>query len=81
MGARTRSHRGSSLRRRRTDKKGCHGRAGASASDQREVIVLKIWHAYTFEAIGQLLAVSPNTVAAGTAMAGETSSLLRWRSI
>ena len=31
--------------------------------DQREVIVLKIWHAYTFEAIGQLLEVSPNTVA------------------
>ncbi|MDB6022515.1 MAG: polymerase, sigma-24 subunit, subfamily [Pedosphaera sp.] len=31
--------------------------------DQREVIVLKIWHEYTFEEIGQLLETSPNTVA------------------
>ncbi len=31
--------------------------------DQREVIVLKIWHQYTFEAIGHLLDVSPNTIA------------------
>ncbi len=31
--------------------------------EQREVIVLKIWHQYTFEAIGQLLEMSPNTVA------------------
>ena len=31
--------------------------------EQREVIVLKIWHAYTFEEIGELLEVSPNTVA------------------
>jgi RNA polymerase sigma factor (sigma-70 family) len=31
--------------------------------DQREVIVLKIWHQYTFEEIGQLLGTSPNTVA------------------
>jgi RNA polymerase sigma-70 factor (ECF subfamily) len=31
--------------------------------DQREVIVLKIWHQHTFEEIGQLLEVSPNTVA------------------
>ena len=31
--------------------------------DQREVIVLKIWHQYTFEAIGELLDVSPNTIA------------------
>ena len=30
---------------------------------QREVIVLKLWHDYTFEEIGELLAVSPNTVA------------------
>jgi RNA polymerase sigma-70 factor, ECF subfamily len=30
---------------------------------QREVIVLKIWHDYTFEEIGALLQVSPNTVA------------------
>jgi len=31
--------------------------------EQREVIVLKIWHQHTFEAIGELLDVSPNTVA------------------
>ena len=31
--------------------------------DQREVIVLKIWHQYTFEKIGELLDLSPNTVA------------------
>jgi RNA polymerase sigma-70 factor, ECF subfamily len=31
--------------------------------EQREVIVLKIWHQYTFEEIGQLLDTSPNTVA------------------
>jgi RNA polymerase sigma-70 factor (ECF subfamily) len=31
--------------------------------DQREVIVLKIWHEYTFEQIGELLDVSPNTAA------------------
>ena len=31
--------------------------------EQREVIVLKIWHHYTFEEIGGLLEVSPNTVA------------------
>jgi len=31
--------------------------------DQREAIVLKIWHNYTFEEIGALLQVSPNTVA------------------
>jgi RNA polymerase sigma-70 factor (ECF subfamily) len=30
---------------------------------QREVIVLKLWHDYTFEQIGALLEVSPNTVA------------------
>ncbi|MCX8089882.1 MAG: sigma-70 family RNA polymerase sigma factor, partial [Verrucomicrobiae bacterium] len=30
---------------------------------QREVIVLKIWHQYTFEEIGALLGVSPNTAA------------------
>jgi RNA polymerase sigma-70 factor, ECF subfamily len=30
---------------------------------QREVIVLKIWHGYTFQQIGQILNVSPNTVA------------------
>ena len=31
--------------------------------DQREVIVLKIWHEHTFEEIGELLQLSPNTVA------------------
>ena len=31
--------------------------------EQREVIVLKIWHRYTFEEIGQILEASPNTVA------------------
>jgi RNA polymerase sigma-70 factor (ECF subfamily) len=31
--------------------------------EQREVIVLKIWHQYTFEEISGLLEVSPNTVA------------------
>jgi RNA polymerase sigma-70 factor, ECF subfamily len=32
-------------------------------AEQREVIVLKIWHDYTFEEIGELLSASPNTVA------------------
>ncbi len=31
--------------------------------EQREVIVLKIWHEHTFEAIGDLLQISPNTAA------------------
>ncbi len=31
--------------------------------EQREVIVLKIWHQHTFEEIGHLLNASPNTVA------------------
>jgi RNA polymerase sigma-70 factor (ECF subfamily) len=31
--------------------------------EQREVIVLKLWHDYTFEEIGDLLEISPNTVA------------------
>jgi RNA polymerase sigma-70 factor, ECF subfamily len=31
--------------------------------EQREVIVLKIWHEHTFEEIGTLLDASPNTVA------------------
>lgn len=30
---------------------------------QREVVVLKIWHQYTFEFIGELLEISPNTAA------------------
>src|SRR4051794_36931291 len=32
-------------------------------AEQREVIVLKLWHRHTFEEIGRLLEVSPNTVA------------------
>lgn len=32
-------------------------------AEQREVIVLKIWHEHTFEEIGGLLDVSPNTAA------------------
>lgn len=32
-------------------------------SDQREAIVLKIWHEHTFEEIGALLGLSANTVA------------------
>ena len=32
-------------------------------AEQREVIVLKIWHQRTFEEIGQMLEVSPNTIA------------------
>jgi RNA polymerase sigma-70 factor (ECF subfamily) len=32
-------------------------------AEQREVIVLKIWHEYTFEKIGELLEVSPHTAA------------------
>jgi RNA polymerase sigma-70 factor (ECF subfamily) len=31
--------------------------------EQREVIVLKIWHDYTLEEIGGLLGISPNTAA------------------
>ncbi len=31
--------------------------------DQREAIVLKIWHEHTFEEIGGLLEISPNTAA------------------
>jgi RNA polymerase sigma-70 factor, ECF subfamily len=30
---------------------------------QREAIVLKFWHGYTFQQIGQILGLSPNTVA------------------
>jgi RNA polymerase sigma-70 factor (ECF subfamily) len=30
---------------------------------QREVVLLKVWHEYTFEEIGELLAISPNTAA------------------
>jgi RNA polymerase sigma-70 factor (ECF subfamily) len=31
--------------------------------EQREVIVLKIWHEHTFEEIGEVLEISPNTAA------------------
>ena len=31
--------------------------------EQREVIVLKLWHEHTFEEIGELLEISPNTAA------------------
>ena len=32
-------------------------------AEQREVIVLKVWHRHTFDEIGRLLEISPNTVA------------------
>ncbi len=32
-------------------------------AEQREVIVLKVWHQYTFEEIGGLLEISPHTAA------------------
>jgi len=32
-------------------------------AEQRETIVLKLWHEYTFDEIGKLLEISPNTVA------------------
>jgi len=32
-------------------------------ADQREAVVLKIWHDFTFEEIGQALDISPNTAA------------------
>ena len=32
-------------------------------AEQREVIILKIWHEHTFEDIGELLEISPNTAA------------------
>ena len=35
----------------------------ALPQEQREVIVLKVWHEHTFEEIGELLDVSPNTAA------------------
>jgi RNA polymerase sigma-70 factor (ECF subfamily) len=35
----------------------------ALPQEQREVIVLKIWHKHTFQEIGELLDVSPNTAA------------------
>ncbi len=31
--------------------------------EQREAIVLKLWHGYTFEEIGGLMGISPNTAA------------------
>lgn len=35
----------------------------ALPQEQREIIVLKIWHEHTFEEIGELLDISPNTAA------------------
>ena len=35
----------------------------ALPQEQREVIVLKIWHKHTFQEIGELLEISPNTAA------------------
>jgi RNA polymerase sigma-70 factor (ECF subfamily) len=35
----------------------------ALPQEQREVIVLKVWHEHTFEEIGELLDISPNTAA------------------
>ena len=35
----------------------------ALPSEQREVVVLKIWHEHTFEEIGELIGISPNTAA------------------
>jgi len=32
-------------------------------AEQREVIVLRLWHEFTFAGVGQLLGLSPNTVA------------------
>jgi RNA polymerase sigma-70 factor, ECF subfamily len=32
-------------------------------AEQREVIVLKLWHGRTFDEVGELLGVSPNTAA------------------
>lgn len=32
-------------------------------AEQREVIVLKLWHGRTFEEVGELLGISPNTAA------------------
>jgi len=37
---------------------------GALPPKQREVVVLKVWHELTFDAIGSLVGASPNTVAA-----------------
>ena len=39
------------------------GRLQQLPAEQREVIVLKIWHRHTFDQIGRLLDISPNTAA------------------
>ena len=36
---------------------------GSLPADQREVLVLKFWHGHTFDQIGSLLGISPNTAA------------------
>ncbi len=43
--------------------------------EQREVIVLKIWHEYTFEQIGELLDLSPNTAAGRYRYGGRRAAL------
>ena len=45
-----------------TERQAMHALA-ALPREQREVIVLKIWNGLTFEAIGRLFDLSPNTVA------------------
>lgn len=39
------------------------GALAALPREQRETIVLKVWHQYTFDEIGRMLELSPNTVA------------------
>lgn len=47
---------------------------------QREVIVLKLWHEYTFEEIGELLEVSPHTAAGAISVwFAKTASLFERR--
>lgn len=48
---------------RGTDEAAALRALGRLPSDQREVIVLKLWHAMTFEVIGELVGISPNTAA------------------
>ena len=38
-------------------------RLASLPEEQREVVVLKIWHEHTFEEIGELIGISPNTAA------------------
>ena len=45
------------------DERGAMKALAALPVEQREAIVLKIWHEHTFEEIGELLEISPNTAA------------------